>query len=384
MNVAAAILSRSMASLRAEWRPLTATEPIEAAWRALAARALEPNVFYEPAFVRAAAPVFGPDAGVGLVWSQDGMLAGVFPARIERRYGLPLPVLTGWTHPFAPLGTPLVARDAADAVMSAWLDHVASDPGLPGLTLWPLIPDGAFARTLATVLARRRDPIATFGRHQRALLAPGDPRAGYLEQTIGAKKRKELRRQRHRLGDLGAIEIDAVTEVAAIRHALGAFLDLEARGWKGRAGTAAAHDAAVRRFVEDVVAGLAAEHKARIDRLRVAGRAVATIVTLRSLDTAWTWKIAYDEDFARFSPGVQLMLDVTESLLADPGVARADSCADPGHPMIDHLWRERLALSDHLIAVRPQRLGFPLVCRLERLRRSAIAGAKTLRNRLRG
>ena len=76
--------------------------------------ALEPNVFYEPAFARAAAPVFGRDAGAGLVWSRTmpPRLLGFFPARIERRrYGVPLPVLTGWTHPFAPLGTPLVDRE---------------------------------------------------------------------------------------------------------------------------------------------------------------------------------------------------------------------------------------------------------------------------------
>ena len=39
-------------------------------WRDLAARALEPNVFYDPAFALAAAPVFGADAGAVLVWSK--------------------------------------------------------------------------------------------------------------------------------------------------------------------------------------------------------------------------------------------------------------------------------------------------------------------------
>ena len=85
------------------------------------------------------------------------------------------------------------------------------------------------------------------------------------------------------------------------------------------------------------------------------GRAIAAIVTLRSGDAAWCWKIAYDEAFARYSPGVQLLLDVTEALLADPRIARADSCATPDHPMIDHIWRERLSLSDRLmcVALRP-------------------------------
>ena len=54
---------------RVEWRPLAELAAIAAEWRALAARALEPNVFYDPAFALAAAPVFGHDVGrrAGLV-----------------------------------------------------------------------------------------------------------------------------------------------------------------------------------------------------------------------------------------------------------------------------------------------------------------------------
>ena len=51
--------------------------------------------------------------------------------------------------------------------------------------------------------------------------------------------------------------------------------------------------------------------------------------------------------------------------------------------MIDHVWRERLALSDRLIALRPSAMPFALACRIEALRRSAIAAAKALRDRLR-
>jgi CelD/BcsL family acetyltransferase involved in cellulose biosynthesis len=384
MNAAAAIAPDAIAPLRAEWRRLPELDSVKAQWTALAARALEPNVFYEPAFATAAAPVFGEKVGAGLVWSHDGVLLGLFPARVERRYGLPLPVLTGWTHPFAPLGTPLVDRDAAEAVIAAWLHHVASTASLPGLMLWPLLPDGPFERALRTVLSRRGDPVATFGRHERAMLAPADRNPHYLDQAIGAKKRKELRRQRYRLAELGAVSIDAVADPTTIEDALAEFLRLEAQGWKGRAGTAAADNDGIHAFVTGAVGALSRDGKARIDGLRVGDRTIATIVTLRSHDTAWTWKIAYDENFARFSPGVQLMIALTETLLGDAGVARADSCADPDHPMINHLWRERLTLADHLAAVRPPPGGFPLICRLETLRRSAIVAAKALRARLRG
>jgi CelD/BcsL family acetyltransferase involved in cellulose biosynthesis len=349
----------------------------------LAARALEPNVFYEPAFALPAAAVFGHGVEAALVWSPTGQLMGLFPARRERRYGVPPTVLTGWTHPYAPLGLPLVDRDAPEAVIAAWLDCVASAPAMPSVMLLPFVPDGPFAHALAAVLARRGARSHEFGRHRRAMLAPARSRASYLEQALGAKKRKELRRQRSRLADDGDVVCDAATLPPAVASRIAGYLALEARGWKGRAGTAALGHDAIRQFVERAVTGLAGEGKARVDRLRVGERTIAATVTLRSGATAWTWKIAYDEAFSRFSPGVQLMMELTDSLLSEQAVARVDSCATADHPMIDHLWRERLELADRLIAVRATP-AFALACRLEKMRRSALSGAKALRDRMRG
>ncbi len=382
----AAVADRYAAdSFTVEWRPLTRLEPIAAPWRELAARALEPNVFYEPAFALAAAPVFGADAGVVLVWSggKRRRLLGFFPARIERRrYGINLPILVGWTHPYAPLGLPLVEREAAEPIIGAFLSHLAADPALPGLVLLPLLPeDGAFADALDAILRRAQMPSSAFGRHRRAQLAPTGERSRYLEGAMSGHQRKELRRQWRRLAETGAIAITIATEASAVDRALEDFFGLEAHGWKGRAGTAAAADEKVQSFVRTALFKLAAEQKVSINRLFVDGRAIAATIALRSGRSAWFWKIAYDEDFARFSPGVMLSVELTADLLDDTNVLRADSCATANHPMIDHLWRERLTLSDRLIGVRGG-TAFAAARRLEALRTAAIAGAKRLRGRL--
>src|SRR3984957_16425900 len=155
----AAVADRYAANaLAVEWRPLSDLEPIADEWRELAARALEPNVFYEPAFAQPAAKIFGRDSGAFLVWSGTSprKLLGFFPGRIEtQRYGLSLPVLVGWTHPYAPLGTPLVEREAAEQVIAAWLAHISGDPDLPGVLLMPFVqPSSPFAAELHTILRR--------------------------------------------------------------------------------------------------------------------------------------------------------------------------------------------------------------------------------------
>src|SRR5580700_8631277 len=110
-----AMLAPAQTKLAAERRPLAALGDIVEPWRDLAARAAEPNVFYDPDFALAAAavPALGRGIEAILVWSIDPprRLLGLFPFTIiRRRYGLKLPLLIGWTHPFAPLGTPLVDR----------------------------------------------------------------------------------------------------------------------------------------------------------------------------------------------------------------------------------------------------------------------------------
>jgi CelD/BcsL family acetyltransferase involved in cellulose biosynthesis len=247
-------------TLLIERRPLAALGDIVAPWRELAGRAAEPNVFYDPGFALAAAPVLGRNVEAILVWSAGTprRLVGLFPFAVTaRRYGVKLPLMVGWTHPFAPLGTPLIDRDACADVVAAFLDHVAGDDALPKLLLLPLINEAGPVRdALRSALARSGGACVAFERHRRALLRP-ETRDGYLDRAIGHKRRKELRRQRHRLADAGPLSFALATTPAEIATALQDFIALEAGGWKGRAGTAMAQHPDIRRFVETAIGALA-------------------------------------------------------------------------------------------------------------------------------
>ena len=92
--------------------------------------------------------------------------------------------------------------------------------------------------------------------------------------------------------------------------------------------------------------------------------------------------MAYDERMGRFSPGLQAMTEVTAAFLADDTIRFADSCAVPDHPLMDHLWRDRLAMADLMIALRPD-TSFTVACRMESMRRDGIALARRVRNTMR-
>jgi len=190
--------------------------------------------------------------------------------------------------------------------------------------------------------------------HVRACLdATGDAEE-VLREALGPKKLKELRRQRNRLAEHGAISFDIARKLEDVAPAVETFLQLEASGWKAKRGTALMQDDGDAGFVRRATLALAERGQCEIVTLRAGGTPVAAAIVLRHQDRAFYFKLGVDEQFAKLSPGVQLTLDLTRHLCADPAIAMADSTASPDHPMINPIWRGRLAIGDVLIPLRPR------------------------------
>ncbi len=97
-------------------------------------------------------------------------------------------------------------------------------------------------------------------------------------------------------------------------------------------------------------------------------RPLAMLINFRAPPGGFSFKTAFDEEYARFSPGVLLQQENLD-LLDDPAIAWVDSCAAPGHPMIDSVWRERRALVwvNAALSSPADRLRFAMLARIERL-----------------
>jgi hypothetical protein len=148
------------------------------------------------------------------------------------------------------------------------------------------------------------------------------------------------------------VTFDVARSADDVATALDRFLQLEASGWKGSRGTALAGDYGDTAFVRAATTALAAQGLCEIATLSVDGTPAAAGIVLRHGTRAYFFKIAYDEAQAKASPGVQLTLELTRHLCADAGITDVDSNANAYHPMIDKLWRERLAIATTLIPLR--------------------------------
>jgi hypothetical protein len=328
-------------------------------WRALAGRAVEPSGYYLPgwalaidAFARGRTNVSALGAWDDMADSSAAHLIGLMPViPLWRAYRLPLPALVS-ADPYGTLCTPLLDREMPEEAALRLMSQ-ARDAGAHALILCNVALDGAVMKTFTRVLGQGGMRPRLLQSHARACLDATGDADQLLRDALGAKKLKELRRQRRRLADHGDVSLNVARTPGDAALALETFLALEASGWKAQRGTALTQDDGDAAFIRRAVTALAEHRQCEIVTLRAGATPVAAAIVLRHLDRAFYFKLGIDERFAKFSPGVQLTLDLTRHLCADPAIAMVDSMAAPDHPMINPIWRGRLAIGDVLIPLRP-------------------------------
>jgi CelD/BcsL family acetyltransferase involved in cellulose biosynthesis len=327
------------------------------AWEDLAAHAVEPNAFYEPWMLLPAIQFLSSPAQLLFVLvaaeaptsGQSDILCGLFPLERSSQYQrLPLRHLTLWKHPYCYLCTPLLRRGWEHETLAAFLDWLATDPRGSTLFEFPLVTaDKPVFQSLSTVLEERERPVFLSKCETRALLRPRADGEAYIAESLPGKSRKEFRRLERRLSELGPLEY-VEPGPAEVDTWTDDFLALEAKGWKGRRGTAMASTEAGRRFFTAIAR--AGPDRIMLLGLYVGGRPVALKCNLLAEEGAFSFKIAFDELYGRFSPGVLLELENIRRFHTKSAPCWMDSCAAPEHFMANRLWMERRTVSTLLVS----------------------------------
>lgn len=314
----------------------------------LCARSVEPNIFFNPNFLAPAMPRL-EDREVRLAVIRDGdefrsRLRLIVPFSVEKP---PIPlgvsVMRTWSSPFGPLGTPLLDRDDPAGVMEDFFGILGRPHlRLPRVFVLPEVRlDGPFASLLRGLAADRNLPLVTTNIVERPVLESRLDGDAYLRNALRAHHFREFRRQKRRLADAGKLEYHVARSVDEIRQGVEAFLTLEAAGWKGRERTAMAIDRFRAAFAREAVHRLSEQDLCRVHSLTLDGRVIACLIVFVEQGVAYTWKTAYDENYAAYSPGTLLMIEVTRTHLDDPNIQVTDSCAMPDHPVMSRIWTER-------------------------------------------
>lgn len=357
------------------------------AWQSLTERAAEPNGYYLPEWLSAVSTSARDRTDVLALcaWDKSASrprLTALMPAiSLWRAYHLPLPALVS-ADPYGTLGTPLLDRTDTTATVNGLLEE-ARNKGMRALLLRDVTVEGPVAEAFRAALADQGLAPQIIQSHRRACLDATRDSEELLRDALGPKKLKELRRQRNRLAEMGEVMFTISRTPDEVGRMLDTFLVLESSGWKAKRGTALIQHSGDTAFIRRAAVELAALGQCEIVTLVAGTTPVAAAVVLRHLDRAFYFKLGVDERFAKFSPGVQLTLELTRYLCADPDITTVDSTAIPGHPMIDPIWRGRLAVGDMLIPLRRNDPVFALIRAGIALRRAVREPARQLIRTLR-
>ncbi len=303
------------------------------AWRELGRNAVEPAAFQSADF---ALPILAHQGGVNLIRvSLGSAIAMALP--VERRWGMQASAASTLTAS----GLPQTAEHGAEAAIMALLNSL-SEP-----YLFRSLPK---ASAFFALLENAQPQLHVVKSWKRAALKINGTFEQWFGENFDHKRRKEFKRLRARLAEQGKLELETLNQSSSLHGFINSLVELEAKGWKGKRGTALNSDKATEICFSEICTNCHRSGTLRFWTLKFNGQPIASLVGLVDGAQGWIVKIAYDESFAKFSPGVLLILDATEALFTEPALKLVDSCAIPGHPMIERIWRDRIEMVDVLVA----------------------------------
>lgn len=307
------------------------------AWGRLAGRAVEPNPFFEPLFVPAAARALGA-ADVKLLIAGDGEeWSGCMPVQVRRVLGRPIFAST-WKHPYSFLSTPLVDRDRVEEFAASVIRSLREREHCGSL----LLRRASDGPVLAALRAAAEDDGKLGPVFERCFERGAYERRPEGEQLswMKSRRRSELKRQRKKLAEELGEEV-ASHDRSDTAEAVDTFLRLEASGWKGEEGTAMASSEHSADLFRSMCEEFAAAGRLQLRSLEAGGETLAMTCDIGADGTLFGFKAAYDERLRRYSPGIQLQVDNFAFFDSSREEAQFDSCAEPGNETINGLWPDR-------------------------------------------
>jgi CelD/BcsL family acetyltransferase involved in cellulose biosynthesis len=330
-------------------RSITAAD--EAAWRALAERAIEPNPLYEPDCLIPAAQhqTFGAEIGLAVA-EEDGRWYACVPTRnVKRWHKLPYPMVTSQVRRMIYQGTPLVDRDRSVEAVRALLSALVAAPGSRVFALQE-ITEGDVAAVVLQAATELRLPCYDFESFERGFLVrqPDHTRGA----TLKSETRRNLQKKRRRLTrELGTEPefVDRSADPAAIDD----YIALEAAGYKLGIGVAMTTVPGETDFFRDMCARFAAAGRLHVLALQAGAAPLAMDIWIRGREGEFMIKTSYDQRYSAFSPGLMLHIDAMMFFHEHSDADWLETCTYNGNELFLRIYPDRRRITTLFIVLDP-------------------------------
>lgn len=277
------------------------------------------------------------------------VLCGLMPISESSLFGLPLRSMAIWKHVHAFDSTPLLRRDCALEALVMALKAVR-EAGGKFLEIDTFGADSGVAEVLAAAIKELGWGCFRRNRFERAAFRPSRSHDEYMKTCVSKGTRKKYQRLVRRVEELGQFEVE-ISNVDSDFDALAqSFLDLEARGWKGAAGTALNCSEHEQAFFQEMVRQSSQLGRVSFLSLMLDGKPIAMLCDLYDGNHGAAFKTAFDEDFGSYSPGILAEIKNIE-YLHHAGVTSMDSCTAPDNQAINRILKDRLAFESGVVGL---------------------------------
>jgi CelD/BcsL family acetyltransferase involved in cellulose biosynthesis len=328
-------------------RSITAAD--EAAWRALADGAIEPNPLYEPDCLIPAArhQTFGAEIGLAIA-EEDGRWYACVPTRnVKRWHKLPYPMVTSQVRRMIYQGTPLVDRERSVEAVRALLSGLAGARGARVFALQE-ITEGEVAtvvRQAATALGLPWYDFETFERG--FLVRQADHTRG---STLKSETRRNLQKKRRRLTrELGKEPefVDRSADPAAIDD----YIALEAAGYKLGIGVAMTTVPGETEYFREMCARFAAAGRLHVLALQAGDASLAMDIWIRGREGEFMIKTSYDQRYSAYSPGLMLHIDAMVFFHEHSDAEWLETCTYNGNQLFLRIYPDRRRITSLFIVL---------------------------------
>jgi len=353
-------------------------EPELDRWRRLAAAAIEPNPFFEPEYVLAQARALDAlgDVVLAVVADGDDWTACMPVRRLRSWHRIPITSVSTWRGSEALpslVGTPLLSAPEAAAPLVRGL---VATPGSSFAALEWLVVDGPAYGPISDAIERSGLRCIEFERFERAFLTRR-AQDDYFEQSMKGKHRGVMRRRWKKLdAQLGGEP--SVVDVTADPAAVEELIEIEGASKLAAGGMVLRANPAYEAFFREMCAGFATLGRLELHALRVGEQTLAVRCNLLADPGIFYFKVAYDEAFAQYSPGIRLEVESFHRFHERRQSEWVDSCSDPNNETMNRLLPQHRALVT-LVLVKPGVRAALTVGALRagrRLREHAMAGSR--------
>lgn len=344
------------------------------AWQRLSNSSLVANPFYEPYYLLPAIQNLHPKDQIKFCFvfrkslsnQRDEQLTGFFPLHKRSNSLLSMPRWRLFNDDLILRSVPLLENSHPEQTLTAFLQWAARTD--IRLLEFDRVPgEGPFQHALIHALRETRTIPCYADQTSNAVLDKS-----MREPEGKSRAMREIGRKRRRLEDLGRLDFRILEDRESLPQWQQDFLRLEASGWKGREGTALALTDRERELFLTITRQASDRGKLLMAGLFLNDQPIAMKCNLVSGQEGLAWKIAYDEEYSRFSPGLVLEVDHKDYFLNhQPHLTRIDFCACSAHPLCRRIEHSQFCMQRLLIPCHSLIAGLycdllPLLRRLKR------------------